>query len=111
MRLRAVMSEQKQQQSVLLAKAKFQELDADNSGFLESAELDKVCEWVLSAGGNSSTEDKDETKAKVMSRVDANRDGKLDLEEFCYLFDMETRKMSILKRARAKFLELDADGR
>lgn len=36
---------------VLIEKAsvKFNELDTDKSGFLESSEIDKVCEWTLSA--------------------------------------------------------------
>lgn len=82
--------------------------DTDKSGFLEKSELEQVVEWVLSCGSTQDA-DKAETKTNVMARVDANKDGQLDIAEFIQLFEEEMRRMDILRRARSKFTELDVD--
>jgi len=88
------------------ARAKFQELDADKSGFLESAELDKVVAWSLEAftGDNP-----DVYKAKLMVKIDANNDGKLDMAEFIVLFEEMLIRLELLQQATKKFNELDVD--
>ena len=108
MRLRSMITDQKNKTCSSMAKEKFAELDDDKSGFLEKAELEKVVEWVLSCG-NTPDADKVETRVNVMARVDANKDGQLDQAEFIQLFEVEMRRMDIIRRARAKFIELDAD--
>lgn len=68
------------------AKSKFEELDTDKSGFLEAAELDICVQWALQA---YKTSDPSTYKEKMMSKVDWNKDGKLDvLGTFKCLLDL-----------------------
>jgi Ca2+-binding EF-hand superfamily protein len=46
---------------------------------------------------------------QIMARVDKNKDGKLDEDEFCELFAEEMRHLSVIRCAREKFDELDVD--
>lgn len=87
---------------------KFMELDEDRSGFLEAAELNVVVDWML---GLEKTPDKNKEKVKeaMMKRVDSNKDGKLDLDEFTALYEEEMHIVEILKKAEQKFNELDSD--
>jgi len=107
-RLRHILLDQKIMQCTLMAHKQFKLLDKDNSGFLEGKELDKVTDLVLSYG-TYPDKDKNETRQKIMARVDKNKDGKLDEEEFCELFAEEMRHLSVIRSAREKFSELDTD--
>jgi len=91
------------------ARAKFQELDNDNSGMLEKAELDKVAEWVLAAYGERPESEIAGFKATLMKRIDANNDGKLSLQEFAVLFDEICARMDLISQAKKAFGKLDAD--
>jgi len=57
------------------------------------------------------TPDKNKEKVKqaMMARIDKNKDGKLDIDEFTALYEEEMHIVEILKRAEVKFNELDAD--
>ena len=63
-------------------------------------------ELVLSYG-TYPDQDKTETKSKIMARVDKNKDGRLDEDEFCELFAEEMRHLAVIRAAREKFKELD----
>lgn len=91
------------------ARSKFQELDNDNSGMLEKAELDKVAEWVLAAYGERPEAEIAGFKATLMKRIDANNDGKLSLQEFAVLFDEICARMDLISQAKKAFGKLDAD--
>lgn len=108
-RLRTLLLNQGQDTTTLLAIARFRELDKDGSGFLENAELHDVVDWVMQAYGTKMGNSKDEVKTKIMARLDANQDGKLDMNEFLILFKEMLVRFSILERANAKFVELDTD--
>lgn len=92
------------------ARAKFDELDTDKSGLLETAELDKVVAWVLAAYGDRSESELAGFKATLMKRIDANQDGKLSIQEFAVLFDEICVKMDLIGQAKKAFAKLDADG-
>ena len=68
------------------AKAKFLELDSDQSGYLEAEELDGLITWVLQFHVEKTDVQKDRFKDSVMARIDVNKDGRLDLAEFTDLF-------------------------
>ena len=89
--------------------AKFNELDTDRSGMLENAELLQVAEWVISSFGETASSLED-AKARMMQRLDVNKDGKLDFEEFFKLFLLMTARFTLIDRAKVKFAELDKDG-
>ena len=101
--------ERGQQTSALLARARFDELDVDKSGYLENKELEKVTLWVLESFGSKLGTDTETVKTKMMQRLDANKDGKLDPEEFQVLFLAIVQRMGLLQRAEAKFKEFDSD--
>ena len=88
---------------------KFDELDTDKSGFLENDELVKVAEWVMSEFGDKLGTDPTNVRKKIMTRLDANGDGKLDREEFSILFKITLQRMAMRDRASAKFKEFDKD--
>jgi len=109
-RLRAKIVENESQMLTLMASSKFREMDKDHSGFLDNDELKYVCEWVLeSLGKSGSVDDPEKFKARLMHRLDANKDGKLDLSEFSVLFGEMTKRFSLLERANKKFDEFDVD--
>ena len=91
------------------ALAKFEELDVDKSGMLENTELLTVTEWIISSFGEAASS-LEEAKTRMMQRLDANKDGKLDFEEFFSLFVLMNERFSLIDRAKVKFNELDKDG-
>lgn len=108
-RLRAVIAEKDHDLTRMLAVARFRELDKDNSGQLEKSELYDVVDWVIQAYGKKIGSNKDDIKSKIMLRLDTNKDGKLDMDEFLILFNEMAARFSLMDRARAKFIELDTD--
>jgi len=91
-----------------VAREKFDELDTDKSNFLENAELIKVAEWVISSFGGVTTT-LEEAKSRMLQRIDSNKDGKLDFDEFIVLFQLMSARYALIDRAKTKFVELDAD--
>lgn len=108
-RLRKLLLRQNQDASYMLAVARFRELDKDNSGHLENMELHDVVDWVMQAYGTKMGRNQQEVHDKLMARIDSNKDGKLDFEEFMVLFKEMLIQFSLLERAKVKFMELDAD--
>lgn len=94
------------------AKAKFDELDVDKSGVLNGEELNLVVKWMftmsseLMDAGNS---EEAEAKAVMMERIDADKNEILNFDEFLILFEEEQRKSLMVKYAKTKFAELDAN--
>jgi len=109
LRLRKLMVERHQKTVAALAQVRFQELDTDKSGFLENAELVAVAEWVMLYFGSKMGEDKDLVMKKILKRIDKNKDGKLDVDEFTQLFSMVVSRADLVTRAKHKFDELDTD--
>ena len=75
------------------AKEKFDELDADDSGALESGEIEKLAQWVFGQfhpDEQMSPQQQDSQMAKLME-LDVNHDGKIDFGEFGDWFN-ETAK-------------------
>jgi Ca2+-binding EF-hand superfamily protein len=93
------------------AKAKFEELDKDRSGELDGKEITKLAKWILESE-KFLAEDKDlETvKAKVLSRIDDNKDGRMGFKEFAILYEEVYRRICCIEFAANKFAELDTDG-
>jgi Ca2+-binding EF-hand superfamily protein len=46
-------------------------------------------------------------KEQIMKRVDVNKDGAIDMDEFTLLFEEVTFKIDVTYRAKKKFTELD----
>lgn len=108
-RLRQLLMERGQQTSALLARARFDEIDVDKNGFLENKELEKVVQWVMESFGSKIGTDPEAVKSRMMQRLDANKDGKLDPNEFQVLFLAIVQRMGLMQRAEAKFKEFDTD--
>lgn len=103
------LEEQRRMSCISFAKSKFKELDTDNSGFLENKELDKVVESMLELEDPAGGVTKESLKTDMMAKIDANGDGKLSLDEFTKLCDVEVKTLEMKRRADAKFDELDTD--
>ena len=93
------------------AKAKFEELDKDKSGELDGKEITKLAKWILDSE-KFLAEDKDleSAKARVLSRIDDNKDGKMRFTEFVVLYEEVYRRICCIEFAAKKFAELDKDG-
>ena len=94
------------------AKIKFAELDVDKSGTLEAKEIKRLADWILEveqAFTVSSKTDVKALRANIMKRIDFSKDGQITFDEFCVLFEEVYRREEYLKRANAKFNELDTD--
>jgi Ca2+-binding EF-hand superfamily protein len=90
---------------------KFHELDTDMSGYLDRDELSEVVEWVLEQFTSLGLSNTDEEMIRVnfINKVDTNTDGKLDAEEFAEMFEEVAMSAHLMRNARAKFTDLDAD--
>ncbi len=108
-RLRALLMETSNKTIQAIARARFDELDSDNSGYLENEELGKVTDWVMLHFGDKLGTDPVAVRSRIMARLDANGDGKLDPQEFLALFNIIVQRMTMMERARVKFGEFDVD--
>jgi Ca2+-binding EF-hand superfamily protein len=106
-RLRAVIMDRSQDTFQLMARARFAELDTDHSGSLENSELIAVVNWVMSSFGDKLGTDTELVRSRMMSRLDTNKDGKLDITEFEALFKEMLNRSVLIERARTKFEEFD----
>lgn len=94
------------------AKAKFDELDVDKSGHLNGEELNTVVKWMFTMSSDvlqTGSAEEAEAKAVMMERIDADKNEVLSFDEFLILFEEEQRKSLMIKYAKAKFIELDAN--
>lgn len=89
------------------AKIKFEELDADKSGFLENAEIDNVINWTLTHYSNKTPEQIKVYREALLKRVDFNNDGMLSELEFCDVFAEFLERACLVEEAKKKFAELD----
>jgi hypothetical protein len=84
------------------ARKKFQIFDADGSGMLDGAEMEKLAQWVWSSfhpdGQPLSAEELAAESRKILKRVDANEDGKMDFAEFESYFRRTTSAISNYRR-------------
>lgn len=106
-RLRVMLLDQSQQSMKLMARARFTELDADKSGYLENNELLDVVNWVMGSFGDKLGTDPMIINQRMMGRLDLNKDGKLDVNEFEALFQEMLNRSLLIERARGKFEEFD----
>jgi len=89
---------------------KFEELDADKKGFLESENLAKVVDWALDQHGERLGEDKASSRKKIMDRMDIeHHGGKLSLAEFKHLFGEVLERSIMIGKAKIKFAEFDPE--
>ena len=89
------------------AKIKFKELDIDSSGYLEKQEIDRLVDWVLQHYIERPPDDRMKFKTALLTKVDVNKDNKLDLLEFTTLFNDLLSKMDLIARAKVQFNALD----
>lgn len=108
-RLRQLMLDQSKETMKLMAAARFAELDKDHSGFLENDELVAVVDWVMESFGSKLGTDGVEVQKKIMDRLDANKDGQLDIGEFQALFEEMLQRTLLMERAKEKFKEFDTN--
>lgn len=71
------------------------ELDADNSGFLEKEELASTATLWAEACKIETGIDVSADVDSMMASIDANGDGKLDLNEFVALFEVMCYKSNL----------------
>jgi calmodulin len=108
-RLRQQMFDQSKETMKLMAAARFAEVDKDHSGFLENEELHHVVDWIMGSFGSKLGADMATVRKNMMTRLDINKDGKLDLEEFEELFQEMLNRTLLVERAREKFKEFDTN--
>ncbi len=77
------------------ARVAFNELDKDNSGTLERAELTEAAKLWCSLCNKQVGVDTDEAVTELIASLDKNGDGKIDLLEFVSLFEKITAKFGI----------------
>lgn len=92
------------------AKEKFIELDADKSGALEKGEIVNLIEWVCSHYYEKTEDEKKAFVESLMNKIDVNKDGKIDLQEFSELFAEMLEKVEAVAAATKKFHQLDVNG-
>ena len=91
---------------VVRARKKFDLLDADGSGMLDGAELEKLAHWVWSSfhpdGQPLSAEEAAANTKKILRRADSNEDGKMDVAEFEAYFRRTAAAISKYRRGTAR---------
>lgn len=87
------------------SRLKFEEMDKDGSGFLESHELTLVAEWVIST--YFLFEAPEGVKERLLGDVEVGGEGRMDFEAFNKLFSRILSKMKVMERARGTFVEVD----
>ncbi len=98
---------------VARARKKFALLDADSSGMLEGADMEKLAQWVWSSfhpdGQPLSADELAAESRKLLKRVDANEDGLMDFSEFETYFRKTTAAISKYRRTASKLGEKAQD--
>ena len=96
-------------QQLRRARKKFDQLDADGNGFLSGEEIHNLALWVF---GSFNPGEKALPKAireaeanKLMGRLDANADGKIDFDEFEGWFTRTCASIQKFRRAQARKAE------
>jgi Ca2+-binding EF-hand superfamily protein len=92
------------------ARLKFAEFDVDKSGFLEASEIDRLVDVVLTTYVEKSPTERKKFHKTLLSRVDKNKDKKLDFGEFLKVWEMVMIRQDMIECARGKFRTLDKDG-
>ena len=93
------------------AKKKFDELDVDDSGALETEEIKKLAEWVFGefhADGEKMSEQQCDSEMAKLMELDTNKDGKLDFEEFGDWFN-DTAKAIFQHNHEKRWLQREAE--
>jgi len=104
----ALASEGMTTEQLAKAHAKFKELDADNSGYLQGPEMKELADWIFSAfakttGDTWSHTDEhnrreDRLGRTLMQRLDADGDGQLTFDEFAKWYADSCTKIAAFKR-------------
>lgn len=103
---------------VLMNKARsmFQEIDTNNSGFIERDELGVLADRLLalqryderSAGSEPFTaRERSQMIERVLRMADGLGEGRIDLYSFSQIYDSLSEQMGMCARARSKFREFD----
>lgn len=85
----------------------FKEFDADNSGFLE---LDEVKNALDKLSGNFNIQPTLEDVKNIVAEQDTDNNGKLDMAEFCKLFDSIQESGNQI-REQFQFFDRDGNGK
>jgi len=92
-------------QAVERAKKKFIQMDKDKSGTLEAKELNSLADWVWSrfnpGGREMSEQQRQREGAKLLDRLDKNKDGKMSFKEFEVWFRRTSRQIESFRREQA----------
>merc|ERR1711865_518070 len=86
---------------------KFNELDLDNSGFLDAKEVKELCKWIhisfSSEGAEPKTDQEIEKEAKRLIRaIDKNGDGNIAMDEFRKHYETKAQKARKFAANQAK---------
>merc|ERR1712086_342773 len=86
---------------------KFNELDLDNSGFLDAKEVKELCKWIhilfSSEGAEPKTDQEIEKEAKRLIRaIDKNGDGNIAMDEFRKHYETKAAKARKFAANQAK---------
>jgi Ca2+-binding EF-hand superfamily protein len=97
---------------LLLAKPKFAYLDADGSGYLGLVQLEEVMESILEAYTPLGKELSEANRADIVRKAVAliDTDSKLDVYQFCNLFNEVSTRVVLMSQSEEKFKALDSDG-
>jgi len=97
------------------AKAKFDELDEDDSGSLAGPEMKKLADWIFEGfrkknpGQDKHGRRKDRLGKKLMGKLDKNGDGQIDFTEFVDWYteaDAEIKKFNLTSHTAAEMTEM-----
>ena len=89
---------------MMKAATKFQQLDLDDSGKLEGAELEALTGWVFKSfhpGGQALTpEQVKKQSGKLLKRLDKDHSGSMSFDEFEAWFQRTCRSIQCFRRAQ-----------
>jgi len=93
---------------IMMARAKFNELDTDSDEMLEHDELRNVVQWVISQYEYEYGQELGSSGyvlVALMEHLDWNKDGALSIAEFEALFKHMLHRNLVVQKALAKFSE------